>query len=235
MRPARLSRSLHKWLALLVGAQALVWIASGLYMVVVDIDFIHGDTLVRNEAVPVPASASWFPLAGVRARYPDIERVRIKGLPGFGRPLYEVTTTGSTVLLDAADGSILSPLGRARVMDLARHYFAGDSRVSGIQLLTGTAPQEIQSRPLPLWRVEFDDWHETTLYIHPDSGDLVTRRHRSWRWFDALWMLHIMDYDTRTNVNNVALRAATLAGSAFVVSGAWLLWFSFRRRKRQET
>ena len=40
MRPARLSRTLHKWLALLVGAQAVVWIVSGLYMVVVDIDFI---------------------------------------------------------------------------------------------------------------------------------------------------------------------------------------------------
>ncbi len=99
----------------------------------------------------------------------------------------------------------------------------------------GEPQREKQTQHLPLTRAPIDDSHETTLYIHPDSGDLVTRRHRSWRWFDALWMLHIMDYDKRTNVNNVALRAATLAGSAFVVSGAWLLWFSFRRRKRQET
>jgi uncharacterized iron-regulated membrane protein len=232
MRPARLSRTLHKWLALLVGAQAVIWIVSGLYMVVVDIDFIHGDTLVRNEAAPIPASASWFPLAKVRAHYFDIERIRIKGLPGSERPLYEVTTANSTVLVDAVDGSVLSPLGRSRVMDLARHYYAGDSGVSGIELLTGIAPQEIQSRSLPLWRVGFDDWHQTTLYIHPDSGDLVTRRHRSWRWFDAMWMLHIMDYESRTDANNVVLRVATVAGLVFLVSGAWLLWFSFPRRAR---
>lgn len=234
MRPARLSRVLHKWLALLVGAQALIWIVSGLYMVVVDIDFIHGDTLVRNEAVPVPGSASWFPLSQVRARYFDIERIRIKGLPESDRPLYEVTTANSTVLLDAVDGSILSPLGRTRVMELARYHYAGDSAVAGIELLTGIAPQEIQSRPLPLWRVQFDDWHETTLYIHPDSGELVTRRHRSWRWFDAMWMLHIMDYETRSDVNNLVLRIATVAGLVFVASGGWLLWFSFRRRPRPE-
>ena len=235
MRPARLSRLLHKWLALLVGVQALVWIVSGFYMVVVDIDFIHGDTLVTNLTTAPPQAPAWHPLAEVRARFPAIERVRIKGLPTFPRPLYELTTPDAVVLLDATTGSVISPLARARIEDLARQYHAGESRLVGVELLMAEPPLEIQSRSLPLWRARFDDWHETTLYIHPDSGELVTRRHRSWRWFDALWMLHIMDYDTRTNVNNVALRAATLAGSAFVVSGAWLLWFSFRRRKRQET
>lgn len=80
--------------------------------------------------------------------------------------------------------------------------------------------------------MQFDDWHETTLYIHPDSGELVTRRHRMWRWFDALWMLHIMDYQARTDVNNALLRAASVAGLALGASGLWLLCFSFRRRTR---
>jgi hypothetical protein len=235
VRPARLSRLLHKWLALLVGVQALVWIVSGFYMVVVDIDFIHGDTLVTNLTTAPPQAPAWHPLAKVRARFPAIEHVRIKGLPNFPRPLYELTTPDAVVLLDATTGSVISPLARARIEDLARQYHADDSRLVGLELLMGEPPLEVQSRSLPLWRARFDDWHKTTIYIHPDSGELVTRRHRSWRWFDALWMLHIMDYDKRTNVNNVALRAATLAGSAFVVSGAWLLWFSFRRRRRQET
>ena len=234
MRPARLSRLVHKWLALLVGAQALVWIVSGFYMVVVDIDFIHGDTLVTNLATPPPRAPAWHPLAEVRARFPAIEQMKVKGLPNFPRPLYELTTPDAVVLLDATTGSVISPLAHTRIEDLARQYYSGESRLLELQLLKGEPPLEIQSRSLPLWRARFDDWHETTLYIHPDSGDLVTRRHRSWRWFDVLWMLHIMDYDTRTNVNNVALRAATLAGTAFVASGAWLLWFSFRRRKRQE-
>jgi uncharacterized iron-regulated membrane protein len=235
VRPARLSRTLHKWLALAVGAQALAWIVSGLYMVVVDIDFIHGDTLVRNLATPPPPADVWHPVAEVQARHAGIEQLRIKGLPGVDRPLYEVRTADGTVLLDAVSGTRLSPLERQKVADLARHYYSGQGQLVELELLTGEVPLEIQGRQLPLWRARFDDWHETTLYIHPDSGDLVTRRHRSWRWFDAMWMLHIMDYGTRSDVNNPVLRVVSVAGLIFIVSGGWLLWFSFRRRPRPES
>jgi hypothetical protein len=231
MVPSRLSRTLHKWLALVVGAQALAWIVSGFYMVVMDLDFIHGDTLVRNLRTPPPPAAAWHPLEEVRARHPDIEQVRIKGLPGFDRPLYELRTAGGLVLLDATSGARISPLGREQVERLARQYYAGSGALAGLERLAGEAPLEIQSQRLPLWRARFDDWHETTLYIHPDGGDLVTRRHRAWRWFDALWMLHIMDYEARSDVNNLPLRVATMAGLVFTASGIWLLWFSFRRRR----
>ena len=232
MTPGRLSRTLHKWLALVVGAQALAWIVSGFYMVVVDLDFIHGDTLVRNLAVPPPRGAAWQPLAEVRSRYPVIEQIRIKGLPGFGRALYELRSAGGLVLLDATSGEAISPLEQRQVGELAKQYYAGRGKLAGLEVLTGEAPLEIQTRELPLWRARFDDWHETTLYIDPDSGDLVTRRHRAWRWFDALWMLHIMDYRTRSDVNNLPLRLATVAGLVFALSGLWLIWFSFNRRAR---
>lgn len=67
MAPARLSRTLHKWLALVVGAQALLWIASGFHMVVVDLDLIHGDTLVRNLATRQPGTTAWLLLNEIRA------------------------------------------------------------------------------------------------------------------------------------------------------------------------
>ncbi len=56
LKPAVIARTLHKWLGLIVGLQVLIWLASGLYMVVVDIDFIHGDPLVKNmqQAVVIP-------------------------------------------------------------------------------------------------------------------------------------------------------------------------------------
>ena len=48
MKSSLLSRSVHKWLALFVGLQLLVWAITGFYMVAIDLDFIHGDSLVRN-------------------------------------------------------------------------------------------------------------------------------------------------------------------------------------------
>jgi hypothetical protein len=64
----------------------------------------------------------------------------------------------------------------------------------------------------------------------PGSGELVTRRHRFWRWFDFLWMLHIMDYESRENVNNALLRVATGVGVTLALSGLWLVYFRFLRR-----
>lgn len=92
------------------------------------------------------------------------------------------------------------------------------------------APQEVAKRPVPMWAVRFDDRSNTTLYFSPDTGDLLARRHDLWRWFDFLWMFHIMDYDTRDDVNNNLLRVAAGTGLVFALSGAWLVFYSFRRR-----
>ena len=39
-----------------------------------------------------------------------------------------------------------------------------------------------------------------------------------------------MDYDQRTDVNNGLLRTAAGVGLVFALSGAWLVFYSFRRR-----
>ncbi len=230
MRPALLSRTLHKWLGLFLGLQLVLWMLSGFYMVVVDLDFIHGDPLVRNVQVPLAGGLPQTAFGDVAHRYANVTEVSLKALPGFDAPVYEVTSNGHKVLVDGAAGHQLSPLLDGRIRELARHYYAGKGKLVGIGLLESDPPLEIQGRSLPLWRADFDDWLETSLYIHPDTGTLVTRRHRFWRWFDFLWMFHIMDFDTRTDMNNGLLRATTILGLVTVISGGWLLYFSFRRK-----
>lgn len=230
MRPALLSRTLHKWLGLFVGLQLVLWTLSGFYMVVVDLDFIHGDPLVRNVQVPLAGGLPHTSFTDVAHRYANVTQVSLKALPGFDAPVYEISSNGRKVLVDGMNGHQLSPLSAGHILDLARQYYAGQGELVGIGLLESAPPLEIQSRPLPLWRANFDDWLETSLYIHPDTGALVTRRHRFWRWFDFLWMLHILDFDTRTDMNNGLLRATTILGLITVMSGGWLLYFSFRRK-----
>ena len=74
MKPSLLSRSLHKWLALFVGLQLLVWAVTGFYMVAIDLDFIHGDSLVRNLRTPVGSAHGC--LAGLAAHQPLSARSR---------------------------------------------------------------------------------------------------------------------------------------------------------------
>jgi len=229
MNAARLSRVGHKWLALVVGVQFVLWIASGFYMVVVDLDFIHGDSLVRNLAPELDLDQSIVPVDSLRAERADIRAISLRALPDDGSPVFEITTAASSELVDARTGRTMSPLERGRVTNLARAYYAGDAAVRRVTLIATDAerPTELQSRPVPLWRVDFDDWLETSLYLHPDTGRLVTRRHRFWRWFDFLWSLHIMDYETRSDVNNWLLRVATTLGVTTAATGLWLTYFSF--------
>ena len=235
MKPSLLSRSVHKWLALFVGLQLLVWAVTGFYMVAVDLDFIHGDPLVRNLRAPVGNTRSVLPVAQVASRYPEISLISLHSLPVLNTPVYELTAAGRRVLLDATNGQQLSPLSSGMIRQLARSYYAGNGQLSAVQLLEHDVTMEVRGRAAPLWRADFDDWLETTLYLHPDTGALVAQRHRLWRWYDFLWMLHIMDYGVREAPTGVVPRVLTVLGAVTVASGVWLLYFSFWRRRSART
>lgn len=224
-------RRTHKWLALFVGAQVVLWTLTGFYMVTVHIDYIHGDHLIR------PAGAEPFDVGGlvkpaqVLATVPSATEVRLQRL--LGRPVWRAETEAMPLLVDARTGATLPPLTRAQVDDAARVVYAGNPNIVSTRLLT-EAPLEMQTRKPPYWQVEFAGWNRPTLYISPTTGELISRRHALWRVFDFAWMLHIMDYDERSNVNNPLLRVATWSALAMALSGAWLLFWSFPRRKRKK-
>ena len=236
LKPAVIARTLHKWLGLIIGLQILVWLATGLYMVVVDIDFIHGDPLVKNmqETVVVPDS-KLLSMASLRVKYPNATQIGLR--PVMGKTFYTVTTADKRYLLDPESGAVQSPLGEEAARAIAKYHFAGEAPVINATLITSNPPMEIQTRRLPLWRIDFDDRFATSFYIDPHSGSLVTRRHQYWRVFDFLWMLHIMDYEDRSDAHNLLLIVAQMTGLAFAITGSWLLLYSFsgRRGKNRTT
>jgi hypothetical protein len=147
------------------------------------------------------------------------------------REVYEVHQSGVVALVDARNGAQLSPLNEPTARRLAQSLYQGKAPVRSAALIT-QAPQEVATRPVPMWRVEFADRNETTLYLSPHTGELLAKRHDLWRWFDFLWMFHIMDYEERTDVNNTLLRIAASTGLIFALSGLWLLFYSFAKRRR---
>ncbi|MDT7529445.1 PepSY domain-containing protein [Sphingopyxis sp. SE2] len=224
-------RRTHKWLALVVGVQALLWTLTGFYMVAVHIDIIHGDDLVR---APV---AQPFDLDGLAApskivaAAPGVSEMRLQRFSG--RPVWRAETPDGARLFDARTGAPLPALTETQVREQARRIYTGDGKIVSVRLLT-EAPQEMQARKPPYWQVVFEGWNRPTLYLSPATGELISRRHALWRVFDFAWMLHIMDYDERTDVNNPLLRVATWSTFAMAATGAWLLIWSFPRRKRKK-
>lgn len=227
-----LARRLHKWLALIVGVQIAIWTLSGLYMTAIHIDIIHGDRFIRvDAAAPLPAALLADPLAAA-ARVPGAEGVKLARL--LGRPVYVVSSEEGAALLDARTGERLPRLTQDQVRQVAEQRFAGDEKLEKLELIE-TLPFEVRGRKPPLWRAEFGGWNKPTLYISPETGELLTRRHELWRVFDFLWMLHIMDYEEREDVNTRLLQAASVSALLMMLAGAWLLFYNlpFRRRKQR--
>ncbi len=220
-------RRAHKWIGLVIGVQALLWMLSGVYMTAISLDVIHGDHLAHVFNEPLDRGRDRLDVAQLARLQPGFESFKLKKL--LGREVYELRTGGKASLVDAQTGALLSPLPREQIVERARDIYQGEAEIREVTWIT-QAPQEVARRPVPMWAVRFDDRANSTLYFSPDTGDLLARRHDLWRWFDFLWMFHIMDYDTRSDVNNGLLRVAAGVGLLFALSGAWLVVYSFRRR-----
>ena len=185
-----LVRRTHKWLALVVGVQALLWTLTGFYMVVVHIDIIHGDHLVRTPAAEPYSLSGLASPSRIVAAAPGVSELRLQRF--FDRPVWRAETTDGARLFDGRSGAPLPALTETQVREQARRIYAGDGAIVSTRLLT-EAPLEMQSRKPPYWQVEFEGWNRPTLYISPTTGELISRRHALWRVFDFAWMLHIMD------------------------------------------
>ena len=126
MNKSFLARSLHKWFGLIVGLQVLIWLATGLYMVVLDLDFIHGDPLVRNmlQTVTVPGS-SRVSVAALRAQYTDATDIGLR--PVMGTSFFTVTTPENRYLINPQSAQVISPLDEEFASKIAVFHFNGGS------------------------------------------------------------------------------------------------------------
>lgn len=223
------SRNWHKWLFLVLGIQMLLWMIGGLYMVSVPLTFIHGDHLIADEqpfSQHAPPDAA--DLVNVLERIDNV--MQIRPAPQMGSSVLEVESLDKTVLFDVDKGEVIAPPDNDDMVRIAKATYSRPDPPISVDLLEEPI-SELQGRPLPLWRADFPGLFEPTLYFSPDTGELVSQRHNLWRFFDFVWMLHIMDYEERENVNNALLRVAAGASMIAVIAGLILVYFTLRRSR----
>ncbi len=226
-------RKYHKWLALIVGLQAIIWSLSGLYMTAVNIENIHGDHLIKVQDEVMLSDIKILPLSvEYLTTLNEIKSVKLTTINTI--PHYQIKTADNNIQLNATTLESINELDAAQIRTIANKVYAGDNEISNIELLN-RYPSELGGRKQPLWKVEYNDWLNSTLYFLPDTGALRGKRSDLWRWFDFLWMLHIMDYDTREDVNNNLLRVAASLGVLMSLAGLGLLFFSFRKSVPQQS
>ena len=232
MKLLNTSRKFHKWLMLFLGIQFLIWSVSGAYMVIFDIDYIHGDSLVINHQTKIDASKITYPISELKNQYSGAENIEV-GL-FIGQEVYRFTQLDEKILLNASNGQQLSPLSANEAINAAKHNYSGRGEVANTELITENPPIELSRRALPAWRVNFDDFGNPSIYVSAQTGQLVGKRHEFWRIFDWMFSFHVMDYEEE-DPSNQLLFWFTLFSIIASIFGAILSYFVIFNKAKVKT
>ena len=225
---------LHRWVGLIVCVQMLAWSVGGLFFAVFDIETVRGTTEARP-VVPAPVAVDEVGIAppqavelATQAGAETADTVRIILRTGVdGAPEYILRDKDNKPLarIDATTGDVTRRITEAVAVERAKADFIHDAPIKSVTLLEdeNNLPGEVRGRAAPLYRVNFDHSHGTRIYIDGVTGDVVARRNHTWRAFDWFWMLHIMDYDERSDFNHPLL--IIFAALAVITSASGIgLW-----------
>lgn len=212
---------------MIVGIQVLLWSISGLYMTAIHIDIIHGDHLVKTPDSHLlsdnqikPLDKDFLTALGV------IKSIELKLVNSL--PRYLIRTREKLIVIDALTLEPIPAVNEATIRNIANKIYAGKDSISNIEKLE-RYPDELGGRKQKIWKVTYDNWLNSTLYFTDDTGTLRGKRSDLWRLFDFFWMLHIMDYDSRSDVNNNLLTIAATVGALMALAGVGLLILSFNK------
>jgi hypothetical protein len=227
----RRASRLHRWLAMLVFVQALLWFSSGVIMSFMPIEQVRGEHLVAKLgpaaidptlAARLPALLGEGPVTGIALR------------PVLGRTLAVIEDgQGEPHLVDPATGDPIA-FNAALATRIATAAWKGDAVATQVRQVNAESTE--YRGPLPAWRVDFADDEATHVYVDPATARIAAVRTRGWRFYDFMWGLHIMDWKNHENFNSPWLLAFACMGLALALAGTVLLWMRWpRRRRRQAT
>lgn len=231
VRIAWLASFVHKWLALIIGVQIFIWIATGLFFTVVPIEQVRSEHRIRELA---PAHLSTADLSQFSAAVAGADapiRLTLENRPEGARIVADYAD-GSAALFDARSGAKLSPLDQESALAIARARIETEAPVASSEFVTTASPE--YRGALPAWRIAFDEPSRLAIYVGANTGQVTARRSELWRVYDFLWALHIMDYRDHENFNHAPIIIVSILAFLSTIAGIALIPYRFRwRRKKQ--
>ena len=223
------SRRWHRRIMLFTGLQFLLWTASGLYMVITDIHFIHGETLTTQQKPDIDWQQVKVSVNALLSEYPKASDVSLSMHAGLPVYRFRQTDDNTWTMVNATSGEAIPQLSQSQAEAVALASMKAKVSVVEVTLFTANGPEEVSSRHLPYWQVTFEGWTSPTLYVSALTGEIVTVRHLFWRAFDWMWRLHIMDWDDGADVGNLFLLIFASSGLCAALMGAHLTIFHVKR------
>lgn len=221
---------LHKWLALIIGAQLLLWFVSGSIMSIVPIETVRSEHLVSREVEPVRNISGLVSPRAIGAEIDGpIRSLRYRML--LGRPVAEaIDMAEKTYLFDGLTGKLRGPIEKKEALKIAeKAWIDGQPNFASVAKINQNS---IEYRgALPAWQVSTID--DVRIFIPLATGEISAVRSTTWRFYDFFWSLHIMDWKNHENFNSWWLIAFALSGVVMSVSGLTLLVKRWPLKRRQ--
>lgn len=218
-------RRWHTWLGWIVGIPVLLWVVSGLVMVIRPIEEVRGEHLLR---APGPIRMAYTPIP------PAVGGVRLKSLELEQRaagPRWVITLPDGLVrLADPSSGVLLPPLSAADAVREVTARYVGTAKIVGAARTDPAKPPLELRRPVAAWNVAMDDG--THFYVDAGSGKIVATRTSWWRFYDLMWGIHIMDLKAREDSHNPLMVGFAVASLVMSLLALTLLPLTLRRRKK---
>ena len=218
----------HKWIALIVGLQIVLWIAGGFVMSAIPIEVARGEHKIAQHAVEAFDVEELLSLGDVTtAAKVSVVKSAVLG-EMLGQPVWRIVGhDGNLTIVDARGGAILSPITETTAKAIAERDYNGAAAFQSIAYIE--SPPTEYNKSGPVWCVQFDDHDKTTIYVDPSTGEVTARRSQTWRLFDFFWKLHVMDYDDSAGFNHPLLITAAGMAMFVAISGFILLIIKMRR------
>ena len=198
MKTKKFTRNLHRYLSIFVSIQLLLWTISGIYFAYNKIE------LVRGEQYRLP------------------KNVEYRIFDRLGISIIETIEYGEKSYKTYPDGNLIKPLTKEEAIKItAQKTTLNPLEVS---LITELYPGAEYRGSLPVYKVKTDTKDDINVYVGYMTGDIGSIRSDSWRIWDLMWSLHIMDYRERDNINNILLRILSILALVTSISGITLFF-----------
>ncbi|WP_435417239.1 PepSY domain-containing protein [Parerythrobacter aurantius] len=218
----------HIWLGWLVGVPMVMWLVTGLLMVVTPIDEVRGNHLrIEQAAAALPPDTEIAvalpgdPARAVRSVTTAMER---------GRVVTTITYLDDTSEHYDAAGRPVPPVSDVEARQIVAQGIRGGETIVVARAFDAEQVPFDFRRPVDVWQVSLANG--TQVYVNRRNGTIEAVRTRWWRFFDVLFGLHVMDLETREPGPNPWILVFSGLAIAGAVLGCILM---FRRRKAKVT
>ena len=217
-----LVRNIHKYLSFLISIQLLLWTVSGIYFAFNKIENVRGEQYREEPNFNVDFSKLNFEIDGAQnIRVTDRMDQQILVVDGiYGREYLDFY--GKDVeQLNAEEAKTLSAKHTSLIPE-------------SVELVTeNIVGSEFRGRALPIYRVKSvnDVGESINVYLNVYTGEVEAVRSVQWRIWDLMWGFHIMDWETRDDIDNLLLKIFSILALISSITGV-LLFFKVDVRNK---